>query len=111
MNKQIIEGIQTEAGSGNVFADLELPDADTLQIQSGLTVEIAKATRQQGLTQADAAKRLGLTPHQVSRLLHGDFSGFSELELMTCLNRMGYDIEISVRKTSKPIGHLQLTHV
>jgi len=38
-----------------------LPDADRLQIKSGLTLEIAKAIRERGLTQVEAAKRMGLT--------------------------------------------------
>ena len=67
MSKRIVEGIEVEASSGNVFADLSLPDADKLQIKSGLTVEIAKAIRERGLTQAEAAKRMGLTQPKVSR--------------------------------------------
>jgi len=110
MNKRIVEGDEVEASSGNVFADLGLPDADKLQIKSGLTIEIAKAIRERGLTQAEAAKRMGLTQPKVSSLLRGEFSNFSERKLMDCLNRLGYDIEIRVRQTPEPIGHLVLTH-
>lgn len=109
MSKRIIEGIEVEASTGNVFADLGLPDADKLQIKSGLTVEIAKAIRERGLTQAEAAERMGLTQPKVSSLLRGEFSNFSERKLMDCLNRLGYDIEIRVRKTPEPVGHLVLT--
>ena len=110
MSKRIVEGIEVEASSGNVFADLGLPDADKLQIKSGLTVEIAKAIRDRGFTQAEAAKRMGLTQPKVSSLLRGEFSNFSERKLMDCLNRLGYDIEIRVRETAAPVGHLVLTH-
>jgi len=110
MNKRIIEGVEIEASTGNVFADLDLPDAEKLQIKSGLTVEIAKAIRERGLTQAEAAQRMGLTQPKVSSLLRGEFSNFSERKLMDCLNRLGYDIEIRVRKTPEPVGHLVLTH-
>ncbi len=110
MSKRIVEGIEVEASSGNVFADLGLPDADKLQIKSGLTVEIAKAICERGLTQAEAAQRMGLTQPKVSSLLRGEFSNFSERKLMDCLNRLGYDIEIRVRKTPEPVGHLVLTH-
>lgn len=110
MNKRILEGIEVEVSSGNVFADLGLPDADKLKIKSGLTIEIAKAIRERGLTQAEAAKRMGLTQPKVSSLLHGELSNFSERKLMDCLNRLGYDIEIRVRETTEPIGHLVLTH-
>lgn len=110
MSKRIAEGVEVEASTGNVFADLGLPDADKLQIKSGLTVEIAKAIRERGLTQAEAAERMGLTQPKVSSLLRGEFSNFSERKLMDCLNRLGYDIEIRVRETTEPIGHLVLTH-
>lgn len=110
MNKRIIEGVEVEVSSGNVFADLGLPDADKLQIKSELTVEIAKAIRERGFTQVEAAERMGLTQPKVSSLLRGEFSNFSERKLMDCLNRLGYDIEIRVRKTPKPVGHLLLMH-
>ncbi|MFA5597447.1 MAG: helix-turn-helix transcriptional regulator [Pusillimonas sp.] len=110
MSKRIVEGIEIEASSGNVFADLDLPEPGKLQIKSGLTVEIAKAIRERGFTQAEAAKRMGLTQPKVSSLLHGEFSNFSERKLMDCLNRLGYDIEIRVRETTEPVGHLVLTH-
>lgn len=110
MNKRTIKGIEVEIGSGNVFADLGLPDADKLKIKSGLTIEISKAIRAHGLTQAEAAKRMGLTQPKVSGLLRGEFSNFSERKLMDCLNRLGYDIEIRVRETTEQIGHLVLTH-
>lgn len=110
MSKRFVEGIEIEASSGNVFADLDLPEAGKLQIKSGLTVEIAKAIRERGFTQAEAAKRMGLTQPKVSSLLHGEFSNLSERKLMDCLNRLGYDIEIRVRETTEPVGHLVLTH-
>ncbi len=53
---------------------------------------------------------MGLTQPKVSSLLRGEFSNFSERKLMDCLNRLGYDIEIRVRETAEPIGHLVLTH-
>lgn len=50
MKKRVIEGIEVSRGSGNVFADLDLPDADTLQIKTGLVIEIRRTILQQGLT-------------------------------------------------------------
>lgn len=110
MNKRIVEGVEVEVGSGNVFADLSLPSADKLQIKSGLTIEIARAIRERGFTQAEAAERMGLTQPKVSSLLRGEFSNFSERKLMDCLSRLGYDIEIRMRKTSGSVGHLMLVH-
>lgn len=108
MAKRIIDGIEVEIGSGNVFADIGLPNAEKLKIKSGLVIEITKAVRKLGLTQDEAARRMGITQPKVSSLLRGDFSNLSERKLMDCLNRLGYDIEIKVRPATEPLGHLVL---
>lgn len=108
MKKRVIDGVEVQRSSGNVFADLGLPDADKLKIKSGLVIEIRKAMRQQELTQQEAAKRMGITQPKVSDMMRGDFSNLSERKLMDCLNRLGYDIEIKVRPASDPVGHLRL---
>ena len=108
MKKRTIEGIDVEFSSGNVFADLGLPDAEKLKIKSGLVIEITKAIRRLNLTQAEAAERMGITQPKVSALLRGEFSNLSERKLMDCLNRLGYDIEIKVRLATKRVGHLKL---
>ena len=108
MAKRIIDGIEVEIGSGNVFADLGLPDAEKLKIKSGLVIEITKAVRKLGLTQDEAAHRMGITQPKVSGMLRGDFSNLSERKLMDCLNRLGYDIEIKVKPAAEPLGHLVL---
>ncbi len=88
--------IEFERSSGNVFADLGLPDADKLKIKSGLVIEISKAMRRLNLTQKAAAERMGVPQPKVSAMLRGDFTHLSERKLMDCLNRLGYDIEIKV---------------
>ncbi|MCX7144101.1 MAG: helix-turn-helix transcriptional regulator [Proteobacteria bacterium] len=108
MKKRRIDGTEVQRSSGNVFADLGLPDADKLKIKSGLVIEIRKAMRRLGLTQQEAAKRMGITQPKVSDMMRGDFSNLSERKLMDCLNRLGYDIEIKVKPTSDPVGHLML---
>ncbi|MDP1925136.1 MAG: helix-turn-helix transcriptional regulator [Thiobacillus sp.] len=108
MANRIIDGIEVEMGSGNVFADLGLPDAEKLKIKSGLVIEITKAVRKLGLTQDEAARRMGITQPKVSGMLRGDFSNLSERKLMDCLNRLGYDIEIKVKPAAEPLGHLVL---
>ena len=108
MKKRIVDGIEVEIGSGNVFADLELPNAEKLKIKSGLVIEITKAMRQLGLSQQAAAQRMGISQPKVSAMLKGDFANLSERKLMDCLNRLGYDIEIRVKPTKLPVGHLML---
>lgn len=108
MTRRMIDGIEIEMGSGNVFADLGLPDAKKLKIKSGLVVEITKAIRRLKLTQKAAAEKMGIPQPKVSAMLHGDFSNLSERKLMDCLNRLGYDIEIKLKPTSAQVGHLIL---
>lgn len=108
MVKHWVEGIEVERGSGNVFADLGLADAEKLKIKSGLVIEITRAVRQLGLTQEEAGRRMGLPQPKVSALLRGDFANLSERKLMDCLNRLGYDIEITVKPAAEPVGHLTL---
>lgn len=108
MKKRLIDGIEVQRSSGNVYADLGLPDAGRLKIKTGLVVEIRKAMRRHGLTQMEAAKRMGITQPKVSDMMRGDFSNLSERKLMDCLNRLGYDIVIKVKPTSAPVGHLKL---
>lgn len=108
MESRQIEGIEVHRGSGNVFADLGLADAEKLKIKTGLVIEIRKAMRNRGLTQQDAAKRMGITQPKVSDIMRGDFTNLSERKLMDCINRLGDDIEISVRPARAEIGHLML---
>ena len=111
MQKRIIEGVEVQRRSGNVFADLGLPDAEKLKIKTGLVVEIRKEMRALGLTQQAAAQRMGVPQPKVSGMMHGDFTNLSERKLMDCLNRLGYDIEIRVRPAAEPVGHLTLATV
>ena len=106
MKTRTIDGIEVQRGSDNVYADLDLPDADKLKIKTGLVIEIRKAMRSGGLTQQEAAKRMGITQPKVSDMMRGDFSNLSERKLMDCLTRLGYDIEIKVRPANAEVGHL-----
>jgi predicted XRE-type DNA-binding protein len=108
MKTQLVEGVEVHRGSGNVFADLGLAEADKLKIKTGLVIEIRKAMRTRGLTQQEAAKQMGITQPKVSDMMRGDFANLSERKLMDCLTRLGYDIEISVRPAKAEIGHLTL---
>ena len=108
MAKRVIEGIEVEASSGNVFADLDLPQAEELKIKSALVIEIARAVKRLGLTQQEAGQRMGIPQPKVSGLMRGDFANFSERKLMDCRTRLGYDIEIQVRPAAESTGRLSL---
>lgn len=108
MKTRLIEGVEVHQGSGNVFADLGLAEAEKLKIKTGLVIEIRKAMKARSLTQQEAAKLMGITQPKVSDMMRGDFTNLSERKLMDCLTRLGYDIEIKVRPARAKIGHLML---
>ena len=87
MKTHLVDGVEVHRGSGNVFADLGLADAEKLKIKTGLVVEIRKAMRSRGLTQQEAAKLMGITQPKVSDMMRGDFSNLSERKLMDCLRQ------------------------
>lgn len=100
--------IDTETSSRNVFADLDLPDADWLKIKSGLVIAIARRIAELKLTQEEAGRRMGVPQPKVSAMLKGDFTNLSERKLMTCLNRLGFDIEIKVTRATQATGQVSL---
>ena len=51
MEKRLVEGVEVQRSSGNVYTDLGLAGAEKLRIKTGLVIEIRKAIRQLGLTQ------------------------------------------------------------
>ena len=73
MKTRLVQGVEMHRGSGNVFADLGLADAEKLKIKTGLVIEIRKAMRSLGLTQQDAAKRMGISQPKVSDMMRGEF--------------------------------------
>ena len=90
--------IRIERGSGNVFVDLERPDADAHLLKAELVTRIDKIIRQRRLKQIEAAKILGLSQPDVSRLLRGNFREYSVERLLRLLTALGQDVEIIVRE-------------
>ena len=90
--------MKIERGSGNVFADLGHPDAETHLLKAELVTRIDKIIRQRGLKQAEAAKLLGLSQPDVSRLLRGNFREYSVERLLRLLTALGRNVEIVIRE-------------
>lgn len=85
------------ASSGNVFADLGLPDAVELNTKVRLAVAINRLLESRRLTQAAAAAALSINQPKVSALKRYKLEGFSVERLMTFLTALGSDIEIRIR--------------
>ena|SRR5258706_7649126 len=92
---------------GNVFADLNLPDADDLLAKTNLALHIRRTIKARRLTQVQAAHLLGLDQPKISLIINGHLDGFSTERLMRFLNDLGCDVKISVSAPHpKSRGHL-----
>lgn len=89
--------MHVEAGSGNVFADLGLPDPDEALAKAEVARRICAIITERGLTQERAAAVLGVDQPKVSALMRGKLSGFSTDRLFRLLNALGQDVEIVIR--------------
>ena len=101
-------------GTKNIFADLGYADAETHLLKAELVTRIQKVISAHNLTQTAAAKRLGLSQPDVSRLLNGQFRDVSVERLMRLLTRLGCDVDITIRNHGKSASprdtiHLQAT--
>ena len=97
-----------EAGSGNVFADIGLPDAQGHLVKAKLAVKIGRLMKQRGLKQAPAAALFGIRQPDVSKMLRGDFRQFSVERLMRFLVALGQDVEIVVKPHKNPATEASL---
>lgn len=108
-------GKQTDVveSSGNVFADIGLPNPEERLAKADLAIRIASAIRASRLTQARAARILRIDQPKVSRLLRGRLSGFSTERLMLFLTLLGRDVEIVVKAAprSRRQGRLRVVAV
>jgi phage-related protein/predicted XRE-type DNA-binding protein len=95
--------VRVTKSSGNVFADIGLPNAAEHSIKADLVLRIAARIKSKGLTQAKAGSLLGLAQPDVSKLLRGHFAGYTYDRLFGYLNALGEKvcIEISEAKTKK----------
>ena len=92
--------LKAERGSGNVFSDLGFSEAEAenLLLRSQLMAEIRDIAT--GLTQARAAKRLGITQPRLNDLLRGKIEKFSLDALVIILNKAGMHVEMRVRNAA-----------
>ena len=88
-------------GSGNVFADLGLPDPEIRFLKSMLAIKIGVEMKRRRLDQAGAAALLGIDQPRVSKILRGRLDSFSIDKLMKLLVRAGKEIDIVVRDRPK----------
>lgn len=104
--------IKIEESSGNVYEDLARPDAEAMHIKARLAGKIADIIKHRHLTQQQAAEILGIPQPKLSGMLRGQFRGISEAKMIDCLNRLGRNVDIVIRKAprSHAQGHTQVVY-
>jgi predicted XRE-type DNA-binding protein len=93
--------IQVERSSGNVFADLGLPNPEEHLVKATIALAIARTIRERGLTQEQAGEILGLAQPKVSALIRGHLDKFTIDRLMRYMCKLDYDVTISFRPKPK----------
>ena len=100
--------IPAQKSSGNIFADLGLPNPEQELLKAQLTLQIYKIIKQRGLTQARAGAILGIKQPHVSALMRNRAGNFSVGRLIEFLAALGQDVQITVKPTRKGQGEMSL---
>ena len=90
--------IGVRESSGNVFADLGLPEPGEALAKAELARQIGEIMKRRGLSQVEAAQLLGLDQPKVSALMRGRLAGFSTDRLLRCLRALDCDVEIIIKR-------------
>ena len=111
--RKTLQNIEYEVGSGNVFADLGVPDANEALAKAQLARAICLLVEKEGLTQKALAQRLGIDQPKVSALLRGRLKDFSTDRLLRLLLRLGHDVKINVnsRRAKTPVANVEVALV
>ena len=105
MVKERETDIPVTEGSGNIFADMGLPEPEEELTKALLASHIRQVIKRRRLTQVTAAGLMGIDQPKVSALLNGRLANFSSERLMRLLTALGQDVEITVR--TKPRNRAQ----
>jgi predicted XRE-type DNA-binding protein len=109
MNSKKEPEIEFEEGSGNIFADLGLEDADELFARAQIGFCVFKILKERKLKQREVAALLGIAQSDVSHLMNGHFSRFTTDKLLSFLKRLDrkVTIQIAPRKVGEPSFRMQ----
>ncbi len=106
--RKAVKSAGITGGSGNVFADLGLANADQELMKARLTLQIYQIIQQRGLTQTEAGKILGISQPHVSALARNRSGNFSVGRLLDFLTALGQDVRITVTPADKEHGQMSL---
>ena len=102
--------IEFEVSSGNVFADLDLKDADELLVRAKLGHSVRMILEKKKLTQGEIGKLLEIKQPEVSKLMNGRYTLFSPERLFGFLNKLDrkVTVEVSRRRKNEPFQEVVL---
>ena len=103
--------IEIEEGSGNVFADLGLDEADELYARAQIGFCVYKILKAKKLKQREIAKVLAIPQPEVSHLMNGHFSRFTTDKMLDFLKRLNRKVTIQIgpHKRGEPYQQIALT--
>lgn len=96
--------LETVRGSGNVFRDFGLPDADIRQTKALLAAQIIGILDEEGLSVRKAERLTGIGYADFSRIRNADLAHFTIDRLMTVLNRLNRRVEVRLKVTPALAG-------
>lgn len=103
MRKARGEELELVHGSGNVFRDFDDPQADILQLKSILAAQIIGILDDRNLSVRKAQQLTGVAASEFSRVRNAKLTRFTVDRLMTLLNKLGQEVEVTV--TIRPRTH------
>lgn len=111
MSRKNQRPIECEEGSGNVFADLGLEDADELFTRAQIGFHVYTILKDKKLKQREISSLLGIAQPDVSHLMNGHFSRFTTDKLIEFLKRLDQKvtIRISPHKPGEPYQEVGFT--
>ena len=103
------EQLETIRGSGNIYRDFDVPDADVRQLKAILAAEIIKALDKKGLSVRKAQALTGIDAGDFSRVRNADFRRISVERLMAMINGLGSRVEVAVKLSRQSVRHVAVT--
>jgi predicted XRE-type DNA-binding protein len=102
--------VEIKRAAADIYSELGRVDAAEMRVKATLAAAIGDIIKSCRLTQVEAAAILGIPQPKLSGMLRGRFRGISETKMIECMNRLGRDIEIVVRKSpaSRSLGRTRV---
>lgn len=94
-------------GSGNLFADLGMEDADNQQLKAILAAKIIGVLDARGLSTRAAERLTGVKHSEFVRIRKPDLKRFTADRLIAILNKLGQrvTVEVTLRPKAQPAPH------